>query len=302
MDTVLVGIFAPSAPMIVAQTEGFFRDRGLAVAYERVASSEAQFRDLASGHYALVHTAFDNVASYRLNPSNALGERLPVRACFALDFGMNLSAVAAPDVASVADLRGRVVSVDATDTGFAFVLYTILEAAGLKRGTDYEVVRHGGVLSRMEQLLAGNAAATLLSNGLELVATAAGLRRLAGAHDVVSPYLGSVIAATESWLEGNREVAARFRDGYEQALAFVVDPSNRDRVVREVAEARHLTIDVAQAVLSAELQDEGLARSTTIDADAAQSVLRLRARWGGFDAEQDLQALAAPGSELFARS
>lgn len=302
MDTLLVGIFAPSAPMIVAQAEGFFRDRGLAVAYERVASSEAQFRDLAAGHYALVHTAFDNVASYRLNPSNALGEPLPIRACFALDFGMNLSAVAAPDVASVADLRGRIVSVDATDTGFAFVLYTILEAAGLTRGTDYEVVRHGGVLSRMEQLLAGNAAATLLSNGLELVAASRGLRRLAGVNDVVSPYLGSVIAATDVWLEGNREVEARFRDGYEQALAFVVDPSNRDRVVREVAQARELSIDVAEAIFSAELRTEGLARSTTIDAAAAENVLRLRARWGGFEHEQDLPALAASGSELFSRS
>jgi len=300
MDKFLVGIFAPSAPMIIAQTEGFFRDCGLEVAYDRVESSEAQFRNLASGRYSLVQTAFDNVASYSLNQSNALGRRFPVQACLALDGGMNLSLMASPEVAVVADLRGRTVSVDSPDTGFAFVLYSILEAAGLTRDVDYEVVLHGGVVSRMERLLAGESAATLLSNGLELVAKARGLHRLAGSQEAVSPYLGSVIAATHPWIDAHPGTITRFRAAFESATKFVLDSSNRIEVVGRIAEARHLPVDVAATVLFAELEEAGLSRSITIDANAAMNVLELRAKWGGFDKAQELAALVTANSDLFA--
>ncbi|TRW45816.1 ABC transporter substrate-binding protein [Georgenia yuyongxinii] len=300
MDRLDVGIFVPSAPLVVAQAGGHFEAQDLEVVYDRVASSEAQFRDLASDRYQLVHTAFDNVASYRLNARNPLGDRFRVSVVFALDYGMDLTVIGAPEVKTLADLRGRTVSVDAVDTGFAYVLFDILASAGLERDVDYEVVRHGGVASRLDRLLAGDAAATLLSNGLELVAMARGLNRLARSHDVVSPYLGGVIAAADAWLHGHGELVSRFRAAYEEALRFVVDPANRADVVVQVASARGIAVERAEAVVGAELSDTGLARSTSVNHRAVESVLRLRSAWGGFEEEPDIAALVAPDSELFA--
>ncbi|MPV89320.1 hypothetical protein GB882_11640 [Georgenia ruanii] len=287
--------------MVVAQAAGFFAAQDLAVTYERVESSEAQFRDLAGGRYQFVHTAFDNVPNYRLNRQNPLGDRFQVSVVFALDRGMDLTVVGAPEVESLADLRGRVVSVDALDTGFAFVLFDILASAGLERDVDYEVVRHGGVASRFDRLLAGDASATLLSNGLELVAMARGLNRLARYEDVVTPYLGGVIAAADAWLDGHGKLASRFRAAYEEALRFVLDPVNRTDVVAQVAAARGIPVERSEAIVGAELSDTGLARSTSIDPRAVETVLRLRAAWGGFEEELDIAALASADSELFAR-
>src|SRR5262249_40016152 len=60
-----------------------------------------------------------------------------------------LSLVGVPEVKSIADLKGKTVSVDALTTGYAFVLLDLLKRAGLNQA-DYKVEKAGGVLARWE--------------------------------------------------------------------------------------------------------------------------------------------------------
>ena len=78
-----------------------------------------------------------------------------------------LRLVAVPEVKSYADLKGKTLSVDAMTTGYAFVLFEMLERGGLKKA-DYEVVRAGGVLQRFNALLENKHAATLLLSPFEV--------------------------------------------------------------------------------------------------------------------------------------
>jgi len=300
MDTLRLGTFGLSIPFLVGIHKGHFSAAGIQLDAARVTSSREQFRAFDAGDYDLLLTAFDNVANYALNPHNALGRTIDICAVFPLDAGMNLTLVGAPGISGIRDLRGRSVAVDAADSGFAYVLYALLEAGGL-RLDDVDIVLHGGVSERFDRLRAGESAATLLSNGLEVNAVNAGLRALAASSRVVDPYLGSVVAASRDWLAANRELGERFRGAYEQALASVSDPLNHDEVCMIVAEARSTTTAVAHALLMAELGSLGLALSTEeFDISAARNTLALRASYDGFEGEVDIAALSEEGSALYA--
>ena len=52
---------------------------------------------------------------------------------------LELSLIVAPEIKTVADLAGKTIALDALTTGFAFVLFDMLEAAGLSQ-SDVEFV------------------------------------------------------------------------------------------------------------------------------------------------------------------
>ena len=55
---------------------------------------------------------------------------LNVLADFALDLGMGLSVMSPPEITSLEAVRGGEVAVDAANSGYAYVLYSILDKAG----------------------------------------------------------------------------------------------------------------------------------------------------------------------------
>jgi len=290
----VVGVFGLSGPVLLAQSRGLFAARGLDVEFDRVVSSDQQFQDLASGRYQLVVTAFDNVVSYTANAGNAVGRRLDLVVPAAYDAGMNLSLIG-QGVGSLAELRGRRLAVDAEETGFAFLLYEMLGAAGLERGVDYEVVRHGGVFHRFQRILAGESDGTLLSNGFEALAELAGLPVLATSDDVVRPYLGAVLAAERQWQQANQEVVAAFNAVYEEGLRLALLLEHEPEVVAAIAAARGVSPEQADAIWAAELGPRGLLRSTALDLEGALNVIALRAEHRGFEqgAPADPEGLVA---------
>src|SRR5437879_11879708 len=95
-----------------------------------------------------------------------------------------LRLVAVPEVKTLADLRSKTVSVDARTTGYAFVLFEMVERGGLVLDRDFTVERAGGVLQRFQALMEKKQAATLLLSPLELLAEGGGLERVGHAADV----------------------------------------------------------------------------------------------------------------------
>ena len=92
-----------------------------------------------------------------------------------------LALVSVPEVKSVADLKGRTVSVDALTTGYAFVLLDLLKRGGLKEG-DYKVEKAGGVMGRWEAIREKKHDATMLITPFDIMAKANGLNVLQKRH------------------------------------------------------------------------------------------------------------------------
>src|SRR5439155_21372523 len=138
-------------PIWVAQEKGFFRENGVEVNITLTPGSVFQLVNLIDGKFDIAITAIDNLIAYREGQGEdpKLGpDLIAVMGC---DQGF-LKLVTVPEVKSFADLRGNTPAVVASTTGYAFVLFEILDRNGL-REPDYKVERAGGVLQRFQALM-----------------------------------------------------------------------------------------------------------------------------------------------------
>lgn len=292
------GCFYRTLPMMAAERLGFYRRHGLEVEHERVASSTQQFAFLRDGRYDVVQTSPDNVANYRYNRDNPLGERIDVQGFMGMDYGLYLVLVARPEIRSAGELRGRTVAVDALESGFAYVLYEILARAGLQRGEDYSVVPVGGVSHRFERLLAGDPSfdATLLSGGFETRAANAGYKLFGSAHDIADPYVGAWGAATRDWLRERADDATALVGAYREATEWCFAPDNRRACLELLMEAADTPPELAEQLYEIQVRERvGNVPDAGIVADGVRNVLALRAQFSGFEEEPDLDAMLTAG-------
>lgn len=300
LTPVRLGFFSRSVVSRVARERHVFDHFGLAVSEEPVPSSPAQFRSLIAGDFDLVLTSPDNVAAYRLTDANPLSTRMDVRILLGLDAGLGLSIMARPEIGDIDGLRGRTVAVDVASSGFALALFSVLAQHGLRRDVDYGLVALGSTPGRREALVAGECDATLLNAGHDIRAELAGCRRLARITDTLSPYLGTVLAATGTWLqdEDNLALARRFADAWLAATAIVLDPAEREFVGPLLAEELSLGADGVEPAMAMLHSDrDGLIPHGRVDEDRLRTVLQARATFGGRNTGVDLSPgwLAASG-------
>jgi ABC-type nitrate/sulfonate/bicarbonate transport system substrate-binding protein len=146
----------------VAQERGIFAKNGINVTVQGTGGSVAQMTGLSEGKFDIAMTAVDNIVAYVEGQGEApIGPQPEFFAFMGSDTGF-LSLVTAPDVKTVADLKGRALSVDALTTGYAFVLFDILRRSGLGEG-DYQVAKVGGMVQRWNALREHKQDGTMLS-------------------------------------------------------------------------------------------------------------------------------------------
>jgi ABC-type nitrate/sulfonate/bicarbonate transport system substrate-binding protein len=269
----VLGAFSPSVLLRVARRTGALDRHGLEVEERPVPSSPAQFAALADGALDAALTSPDNVVAYRFLPGNPLGSTRDVRIVAAVDRGLGLALYAERGTPEVAALRGRVLGVDVAASGFAFALLEILSRSGLGRG-DYEVAELGSTPKRLEALLEGRCAATMLNAGNDLRADQAGLVRLAGVTDVASPYLGTVLAVQGEPSPAVRALATALAETTEAVLSGAAHD-----VAVEEAQGSGLSPALAQRYVEGLADpDGGLVPGGTVDLSALEAVVALRRR------------------------
>lgn len=298
-NTIRLGYFYRTLPLMAAHRGGFYHRHGLKVREERVRSSTQQFEYLRDGRYDVVQTSPDNVANYRFNTGHVLGQRIDVQGFLGMDYGLNLVLVARPGIESTRDVGA--VAVDAPESGFAYVLYAILERAGLQRNEDYDVMSVGGVSHRFQRLLSrdGGFDATLLSGGFETRAANSGYRILGSVREVADPYVGAWAAATGLWLSENESHAAAFAAAYREATAWCFDPENEQACLAMLMETPDTSRSLAQQLYRIQLEDGvGNVPDAGIVAEGVRKVLALRVRYGGFEHAVDPDLILRDG-ELY---
>jgi ABC-type nitrate/sulfonate/bicarbonate transport system substrate-binding protein len=295
-QTLRLGIFSANVVAQWAQENGVFARHGLDVEQLPVASSPAQFASLMAGEYDAVLTSPDNVATYVLNEHNPLGRRLDLQILRAVDRGSRLSLVGAPAIEQAADLKGGRFAVDVPTSGFAFVGFALLRAAGLEAGRDYEVVTAGATPRRRQLLATGEFEATLLNAGHEARAVRAGAHVLGVVSDVVRPYLGSVLATRA---DVDTPAVRSLLAAWDEAERAVVRPESREQVLALLAAQPDTDRQTADQMYETLLDPQhGLCVGGNVDPVELEAVLRLRAEQGGFEQEHDLAALCRPGGGL----
>ena len=264
-------------PSFVAQHEGLFARQGLIVELLSTTGSVAQMSGLAAGEFEIAITAFDNVVAYVEGQGEAAIGAQPEFFAFMGSDDSFLALVARPEISRISELRGRSLSVDAATTGYAFVLFDMLERAGLEQGA-YSIRRVGGMAQRFDDLCHGGSTATLLSAPYDLIAERAGMHVL---KRLEPPYQGNVAAARRSWATSAPGLVASFIRAYVAALRWLAISANRDAACEILMQyVPGMTPQLALASHALMLRDgRGFSRDGRINPAAVERVLHLRSRY-----------------------
>jgi ABC-type nitrate/sulfonate/bicarbonate transport system substrate-binding protein len=266
-------------PCFVGQQKGFFERNGITVTLQPTPNSVAQMTGLAEGKFDIAITAFDNIVAYVEGQGEApIGAQPEFFAFMGSDNGF-LSLEAAPDVKTVADLKGKTLSVDARTTGYAFVLFDILRRNGLEE-SDYKIEKVGGTTMRWDSLREGKQSGTLLSAPFNFLAGEQHFNELARAIKVIGPYQGNVAATRRSWAKENRAKVIAFIRGYAQAIDWLHDKANREEAISILLNNVKMSPELTERTYD-ELLDpkDGFFRKARVSTEGMRTVLALRSRY-----------------------
>src|SRR5258708_17506561 len=135
-------------------------------------------REIVARKYPLGHAGFDNVVAYQDGQCEADLASAPDFCAFMGGQVGGIRLMVQRDVGSYADLKGKSLAVDAATTGFAFVLRKLLQLGGLNEG-DYTLERLGNTPARVQALMQGKTAGTIVPSPLHILPESKGCRRLA---------------------------------------------------------------------------------------------------------------------------
>jgi ABC-type nitrate/sulfonate/bicarbonate transport system substrate-binding protein len=268
-------------PIWVAKEKGFFERNGIEVNITPTPSSVFQLTNLIDGKFDIAMTAIDNLIAYREGQGEVPKPGPDLFAFMGGDNGF-LRLVTVPEVKSYRQLRHKTLSVDALTTGYAFVLFEMLERNKLRMGKDYKVVTAGGVLQRFQALMEKKHAGTLLLSPFEVQAEEKGFHRLGNATDVLGRYQGLVGGARKSWAEKNSDAVVGYIRGFSDGVDWLYDPANRDEAIsiflKNLPNATPQGALVAYGILLSPV--EGFQKKAKIDLEGVKTVLALRSKYG----------------------
>jgi ABC-type nitrate/sulfonate/bicarbonate transport system substrate-binding protein len=268
-------------PIWVAQDKGFFNRHGVKVNTIDTPNSRFQLVSMIEGKFDIAMTAIDNLIAYREGQGGVDADASELIAVMGADNGF-LRLTSVPEVRTIAELKGRQLSVDALTTGYAFVLLEILARNGLMLDRDYTTVSAGGVLQRYQSLLKKEHAATMLISPFEVMAKTQGFNVLADADTALGDYQGLVAGVRKSWAKQNARDLIGFIRGYREALNWLYDPVNKQTAIDLfVGKVKGATPQSAATSYEVLLHPKtGFTRDAKVNAAGTKAVLQLREKFG----------------------
>ena len=201
MDKLRVSTFGGGATQAAAAKLGLYEAEGLAVEVDVTQSSKDQMAKLVDGTWDVVHTNADNVVWW----SEDNGADLVIVMAAESKPGQDLWV--RPEIETYEDLRGKVLAVDAAESGYVTPLRVLLAQAGLQEGTDYDFVEVGTTHLRVDAMREGRAYGAMVGSRGD--AAADGFRVLDSINRLYTHYAGST-ATRREWAAANADLLVRY--------------------------------------------------------------------------------------------
>ena len=271
---------AQNLPVYVGLAQGIFEKHGVKVDLQFTRTSTELRNGLAAGEFEIAHSGVDNAVEL----VEVAGKDVVI--VMGGDSSMN-EFIVQPQIKSVADVRGRIVVVDAPNTGYAQLAKKILLNHGLKAGQDYTLKPVGGSAQRLKAVLESKEnAAVLLNPPFSILAVRDGMTSLGRAVDFVGPYQATGAYVMRAWARENGPALERYVAAYVESLRWALQPSNRGESVALLAKWLKLAPDVAEQTYDVLREPRfGLSTDARFDLEGFRKLLALRAeidgQWGG---------------------
>ena len=212
MDKLRINTFGRMAAHEVAVKEGHYAAENLEVELQVTQSSKAQMRELLDGACQVVHTNADNVFWW----DEDYGADFLI--VMATPSRPGQSFVVRPEITGYADLRGKVLAVDAAESGYVTPLRVLLREAGLaEEGRDFTFVEVGATQQRIDAMRDGRAVGAMIGEAQAEELPKEGFRILDSINRLYTNYAGST-AVRRSWLEHHEDLLLRYLRAHLRAL------------------------------------------------------------------------------------
>lgn len=279
---------APNLPIFAAMEHGDFSRAGVEINMTTTPSSAFQAENMVKGTFQIAGSAFDNVVAYQEGQGAVKFDQPTDLFAFMGATQIELAFVTRPEIKSFADVKGKTLALDALNTGFAFVLYEMLEAAGLVK-SDYKMDAVGATPVRWESVKEGKHAGTLTIEPFTSIARGLGFNVIKTSSEMYSAYQGGAFLASRRWAQKNPEALTGFIKGYLAGLAWTLEPGNRQAATDLLlAKMPEIKPGVAGNVMNSLLSPKsGLTPKGAILPEGVKKVLELRSKYSGGPALAD---------------
>lgn len=276
-----VNIFNTSSnlPLFAAMAKGYFAQRSLTLEVQNTPNSDEQRAGLAAGKFEIAHAAVDNAVALVEAGSDAV-------IVSGGDAGMN-DFMVRNEINSIADLRGKLLAVDAPNTAYALAAKKILKLHGLLENRDYSVKLSGGTGPRAAAMVADpQLAAGMINPPFSFSVLDKGLKSLGTQFDLLGPYQATGAFVMRPWAVLHADVLTHYLAAYIAGQRYVMNPGNRAEMVALLVARFKLTPQVADGTYDALVKPgSGLAPDARFNLDGFKTVLAIRAEmegmWGG---------------------
>jgi NitT/TauT family transport system substrate-binding protein len=290
-DKVVAGTLggqAPLWPFHIAVHKGFFAAEGIDLELNFIHSGAAVVQQLTAGS---------------LDVALSVGITNPIHA---IDKGASLALIringntppyvliGKAGLKTIADLKGKTVSVGQVNDIATFYFERMMAAHGLKRG-DYDMLPAGVAAARYAALKAGVADAALVLPPLNFHATAAGYVTLGVAANYVKDIPFTGMAVLKPWAATRIPLAKRILAATDKSIAWLADPSHRDEAISLLVKAARASRDDAEASYDYLRQIEFFEPSSKVSRAKLRNVLEVEQRAGNVGPALTVERLVMPG-------
>ncbi len=280
--TLRINVFPVSTnlALLMGIDKGVFAKRGLKIEVQNTPSSDEQRAGLPKGAFDIAHGAVDNAVAMvedgKQDTIIVLGG----------DGGLNEFMVR-PEINSFADIRGKVVAVDAPNTAYALVAKKILKLNGLIEGRDYRVRSAGGTMQRAAAIASDpTLVAGMVNPPFSFTIREKGLKSMGRTLDLIGPYQAGGAFVMRAWAKTRADVLERYIASSIESTRMAMNPANRAEAMALLVQRFKLASNVAEQTYDAlMIPGFGLARDARFDREGFRRALSLRAeilgQWGG---------------------
>jgi NitT/TauT family transport system substrate-binding protein len=159
------------------------------------------------------------------------------------------SLIVKPEIASFADLKGRVLGLSLPIDTISISMRKLLALKGLGEA-DYRVKELVGTPVRFECLRRGECDGVPLGQPDDLIALTQGYRRLGLSTEAVSAFQFQLLAVKRSWAAANKDVLVRFVRAIASSFRYIREPANRAEVIKAMVAVTGSTEDIAGQTLA----------------------------------------------------
>jgi ABC-type nitrate/sulfonate/bicarbonate transport system substrate-binding protein len=221
-------------PTLIGIRKGYFAAEGIRPDILYVQSSAALVQQLTAGSLDI------SISTGLVDALRAIGMGAPIAIARLEVQAPPYDLVAKPGIKSLADLRGKLISLGGPKDITRIYVERMLAPQGVKRG-DFDMVFAGATSARTAALLAGAVDAAILLPAFNFQAIGKGFHSLGLTVDYVKelPFTGVVVNV--AWAKNHKSTLQKILRAENRSIAWFEDDKNRDEAVQILKTASGLT-------------------------------------------------------------